>query len=214
VLAADQFMLIRKLADNLKSIFRWFDKDRVLAYPAIYKVCSETYYEKAILTLLDDVLDENGAVKDNASPELARIRMSLFKKRNELRRVFDKVIQKWSKSGYVADIEEAFLNGRRVVAVYAEHKRQVKGILLGESDTRKTSFVEPEETIELNNDVFALETDESREVYRILRELTAKLSMYAPLLQTYHQILGEYDFIRAKAKLAVDINGNFPLDNR
>jgi len=211
VLAADQFMLIRKLADNLKSIFRWFDKDRVLAYPALYKVCSETHYEKAILELLDDVLDENGTVKDNASAELARIRMSLFKKRNELRRVFDKVIQKWTKSGYVADIEEAFLNGRRVVAVYAEHKRQVKGILLGESDTRKTSFVEPEETIELNNDVFALETDESREVYRILRELTAKLSMYAPLLKIYHQILGEYDFIRAKAKLAIDINGNFPL---
>ena len=211
VLAADQFVLIRKLADNLKSIFRWFDKDRVLAYSALYKVCSETYYEKAILELLDDVLDENGIVKDNASPELARIRLSLFKKRNELRRVFDKVIQKWTKSGYVADIEEAFLNGRRVVAVYAEHKRQVKGILLGESDTRKTSFVEPEETIELNNDVFALETDESREVYRILRELTAKLSMYAPLLKIYHQILGEYDFIRAKAKLAIDINGNFPL---
>jgi len=211
MLASDQFMLIRKLADNLKSIFRWFDKDRILAYPALHKVCSETYYEKAILELLDDVLDENGIVKDNASAELARIRMSLFKKRNELRRVFDKIIQKWTKSGYVADIEEAFLNGRRVVAVYAEHKRQVKGILLGESDTRKTSFVEPEETIELNNDVFALETDESREVYRILRELTSKLSMYAPLLKIYHQILGEYDFIRAKAKLAIDINGNFPL---
>ncbi len=134
----------------------------------------------------------------------------MFKKRNELRRVFDKVVQKWSKAGYVADIEEAFLNGRRVVALYAEHKRQVKGILLGESDTRKTSFVEPEETIELNNDVFALETEESREVYRILRELTSKLSVYAALLTKYHDIIGEFDFIRAKGKLAVSINGNFP----
>ncbi len=156
-------------------------------------------------------LDENGTVKDTASDDLARIRMSLFRKRNELRRIFDKVIQKWTKSGYVADIEEAFLNGRRVVAVFAEFKRQVKGILLGESDTRKTSFVEPEETIELNNEVYSLETDESREVYRILRDLTKQLSVYAPLLKVYHDILGEYDFIRGKAKLAVDVNGHFPL---
>lgn len=211
VLGADQFLLIRKLADSLRNIFRWFDRDRILAYPALYKVISGSHYEKKILELLDEVLDEQGVVKDSASEELSRIRMSLFRKRNELRRVFDKVIQKWSKSGYVADIEEAFLNGRRVVAVYAEHKRQVKGILLGESDTRKTSFVEPEETIELNNDVFALETEESREVYRILRELTARLSAYAPLLKAYHDILGEFDFIRGKAKLALDVNGNFPL---
>jgi DNA mismatch repair protein MutS2 len=211
VLSGEQFMQVRKLAESLKNIFRWFDKDRKLAYPALFKVTEETYYEKTILELIDEVLDESGNVKDSASEELGRIRISLYRKRNELRRVFDKVIQKWTKSGYVADIEEAFLNGRRVVAVFAEHKRQVKGILLGESDTRKTSFIEPEETIELNNDVFSLETEESREVYRILRELTGKLSSYASLLKIYHDILGEYDFIRAKAKLAIDINGNFPL---
>src|SRR5208282_4255437 len=126
------------------------------------------------------------------------------------RRVFDRIVARLNKLGFAADIEEAFLNGRRVVAVFAEHKRQVKGILHGESDTRKTAFVEPEETIGLNNDIFSLETDESREVYRILRELTAKLAVYASLLKTYHDILGEYDFIQAKAKLAIDIQGNCP----
>ena len=87
---------------------------------------------------------------------------------------------------------------------------KVKGILHGESDTRKTSFIEPEETIGLNNDIFSLEHAETREIYRILRELTASLSVHAALLKTYHDILGEYDFIYAKAKLAVDINGNYP----
>lgn len=210
VLSTEQFVLVRKLAETVKSIFRWFDAEKRLAYLALAKVIAETYYEKLILEFIDEILDEAGNVKDNASEELSRIRVSLFKKRNELRRVFDKVVQKWSKAGYVADIEEAFLNGRRVVALYAEHKRQVKGILLGESDTRKTSFVEPEETIELNNDVFALETEESREVYRILRELTGKLSVYASLLTKYHDIIGEFDFIRAKGKLAISVNGNFP----
>ena len=210
VLGGEQLMDVRKLAENMQNIFRWFDNDKRIAYPALAKVIEHTYYEKTIIGLIDDVLDENGIVKDNASEELSRIRLALFRKRNELRRLFDKVLSKLNKAGYVADIEESFLNGRRVVALYAEHKRQVKGILHGESDTRRTSFIEPEETIELNNEVFSLENDERKEVYRILRELTAKLAVYAPLLKIYADILGEYDFINAKAKLAVETDGNYP----
>ena len=210
VLSGEQFIQIRKLAESMQKIFRWFDNERKLAYPGLARLIAETHYEKQILVCIDEVLDESGQVRDQASKELADIRMNLFRKRNELRKVFDRVISKLGKSGYVADIEEGFLNGRRVVAIFAEHKRQVKGILHGESDTRKTSFVEPEETIELNNEVFSLEYEENREVYRILRELTSKLSVHAYLLQVYHDILGEYDFIHAKARFAVDINGNYP----
>ncbi|MFT3824437.1 MAG: DNA mismatch repair protein MutS [Chitinophagaceae bacterium] len=213
VLDGEQLMQIRKLAASLQSIFRWFDAERRIAYPALLKVIENTYYEKTILLFIDEVLDENGTVKDNASDELSRIRLNLYKRRNELRRVFDKIVQKLSKAGYTADIDEAFLNGRRVVAVFAEQKRQVKGILHGESDTRKTAFIEPEETIELNNEIFALENEERREVYRILRELTGRLSVYASLLAVYHEVLGEYDFIRSKARLAIDMNGNYPLLN-
>ena len=211
VLNEEQLVNIRKLADAMKQVFHWFDAERKIAYPTLLRVIADSYYEKAIILLIDDVLDEYGNVKDNASKELAQIRMSLVRKRSELRRAFDRVVAKWNKSGYVSDIEEAFLNGRRVIAVHAEYKRQVKGILLGESDTRKTSFIEPEETIELNNDVFTLEHDESREVYRVLRELTRQLSVYALLLKDYHGIVGEYDFIRAKAKLAADMNGSYPV---
>ena len=211
VLGGEQFMDIRKLAENMQDIFRWFDNERRIAYPALAKVIEHTYYEKVIVACIDEVLDENGIVKDNASEELSRIRTSLFRKRSDLRRMFDRILSKLNKAGYVADIEESFLNGRRVVALYAEHKRQVKGILHGESDTRRTSFIEPEETIELNNDIFSLEHEEKKEVYRILRELTARLSVYASLLKTYSDVLGEYDFISAKAKLAIDVNGNYPL---
>ena len=210
-LSGEQFLQIRRLAESMQSIFRWFDPERRVAYPALARVIENTHYEKAIITAIDEVLDESGTVRDNASEELANIRLSLFRRRNELRRVFDRILSKLGKAGYVADIEESFLNGRRVVAIFAEHKRQVKGILHGESDTRRTSFVEPEETIELNNEVFSLEHAESKEVNRILRELTARLSAHAPLLQVWHDILGEYDFIRAKAKLAADMNGSLPL---
>lgn len=211
VLVGEQLMQVRKLAESIEKIFRWFDSERRQAYNAMAKVIENTYYEKVIIEMVDEVLDDYGQVKDNASEELKNIRMSLYRKRNELRRMFEKIITKLNKQGYLADIEESFMSGRRVVAVFAEQKRTVKGILHGESDSRKTAFVEPEETIELNNQVHELENDERKEVYRILRELTGKLSVYAALLSTYHSIVGEYDFIRAKAKLAADIRGEFPV---
>jgi DNA mismatch repair protein MutS2 len=211
VLAEEQLINIRKLAENARSIYHWFDTERRIAYPALSKVIEDSYYEKVILELINDVLDESGTVKDDASEALGDIRMNLYRKRNELRREFDKVLRKLQKQGYVADIEESFLNGRRVVALFAEQKRQVKGILHGESESRRTVFVEPEETIELNNDIFSLENEERREVYRILRDLTASLSIYASLLTTYHNILGEFDFIRAKARLGIDMQANYPM---
>ncbi len=160
--------------------------------------------------MIDEIVDEAGMLKDNASEELAKIRMSLFRKRNELRKVFDRIVSKLNKQGYLADIEESFMNGRRVLAVFAEQKRMIKGVLHAESDSRKTSFIEPEETTELNNEIFSLEYDETKEVFRILRTLTQQLSIYAALLKTYHDIAGEFDFIKAKARLAIDIGGNFP----
>ncbi len=182
-LSGEQFLQIRKLADALRQIFHWFDRERRLAYSGLASVIKDSYYEKAIIQYIDEILEENGQVRDKASPELADIRMSLFRKRNELRRLFDRIVAKLNKSGFVAETEEAFLNGRRVVAFFAEHKRQVKGILHGESDSRKTSFIEPEETIGLNNEIFSLEHAESREVNRILRELTGRLSVYAPFTE-------------------------------
>ncbi|HEX7691068.1 MAG TPA: MutS2/Smr-associated SH3 domain-containing protein [Sediminibacterium sp.] len=210
MLTGEQWMPVRRLADNTRNIFRWFDAERRSSFPALVKIIEGTYYEKQIIELIDEILDENGNVKDTASEDLQRIRMGLFRKRNELRRVFEKVLSKLFKAGYSADIEESFSNGRRVVAVFSEHKRQVKGILHGESDSRKTAFIEPEETIELNNDIFALEHEEGREIQRILRELTSRIAPYAGLLQQYLEISGEFDFAKAKARLALDMNGQLP----
>jgi DNA mismatch repair protein MutS2 len=211
MLTGDQCLLVKKLSNNIQQIFRWFDAERRTAYPNLAMVINGCYHEKMIQQLIDEIIDEYGAVKDNASEDLANIRLSLYKKRNELRRVFDKIVGKLNKLGYLSDIEESFMNGRRVLAVFAEQKRMIKGILHAESDSRKTSFIEPEETTGLNNDIFSLENEETKEVYRILRKLTQQLSAYADLLHQYYIITGEFDFIRAKAKFAQDINGQLPL---
>ena len=209
-LSGEQFLQIKSLGENINNIYRWFDNERRQAYPFLTKVVEHSYYDKNIIAFIDEIIDEAGNVKDNASEDLQKIRMSLYKKRNELRRMFEKVLAKLAKAGYSADIDESFSSGRRVVAVFSEHKRQVKGILHGESDSRKTAFIEPEETIQLNNDLFSLEYEESKEVQKILRGLTKRLNVFAPLLQSYLEIIGEFDFIKSKAKLAIEMNGNLP----
>ncbi|GAC1386729.1 MAG: hypothetical protein NVSMB45_16410 [Ginsengibacter sp.] len=210
VLTGQQFLEIKKLTETINRIRKWFDLERAVSFSALHAVIGETRYEKTIITAIDEVLDEQGNVKDSASHELAEIRQSLYKKRNELRRLFDKIVSKLNKLGYLADIEESFMNGRRVLAVFAEQKRMVKGILHGESESRRTAFIEPEETIDYNNGIFSLEAQEQREIYKVLLKLTKKLSIHAGLLKQYLEITGEYDFIRAKAKLAIDINGSLP----
>ncbi len=79
-LSGENFLQIRKLAENMHNIFRWFDKDKRIAYPALFKVIADTYYEKIIVELINDVLDDNGNVRDNASETLSDIRMKLFRK--------------------------------------------------------------------------------------------------------------------------------------
>lgn len=210
-LSGEHFLQIRRLADHMHQLFRWFDAERRETYPALSVILEGSYYEKHIIQWIDEVIDEGGQVKDSASDDLRNIRMNLFRRRNELRKVFERIVQKLNKQGYLADIEESFLNGRRVLAVFAEQKRMVKGVLHGESESRRTTFIEPEETMELNNQVFSLEHEESREVSRILRQLTARLQVHAALLQQYLIIMGEYDFTRAKARLAQDMQANYPM---
>lgn len=210
VLERKHFLSIKKMASSIKQVFRWFDNERRLAYPHLASVTDNIYFEKNIIELIDHVFDEDESIRDSASPELGNIRLALFRKRNELRKLFDRISTRMNKLGYLADIEESFINGRRVLAVFAENKRAIRGMVHGESDTRRTTFIEPEETTQLNNEVYDLENEERREIHRILLQLTGDLRHYQPLLTGYHEVLGEFDFIKARAELAIKYRGNLP----
>jgi DNA mismatch repair protein MutS2 len=209
VLSGEQLLAVQQLAFNTRDILLWFKKNNEL-FAALRTLSARVVYEKQIPEQITAVIDEMGIVRDNASRELMNIRADLGRVRSEARRVFEGVLRKLSKLGYLADIGESFLNGRRTAAVLAEYKRVVKGILHGESDTQKTVFIEPEETTVLNNELFMLERAEAREVHRILVQLTKDLSVHGPLLEQYYHMCGLYDFIRAKAQLAIAMNGNMP----
>jgi len=209
VLNEEQLMAIQQLALNAKDILQWFRKQNDL-FPNLKSLTDKTVYEKKISDIINGVIDESAHVRDTASKELMRIRSEMASRRNEVRKAFEAVLRKLNKLRYLADISEAFINNRRVVAVLAENKRIVKGILHGESDSQKTVFIEPEDTIELNNTIASLERAEIREIQRILAQTTALLSVFHTHLSGYYHLCGLFDFIRAKALLAIDMNACMP----
>lgn len=209
VLHGPELLSIRHLALCVQHILQWFKKHNGL-YPHLELPAKDLHYEPFIAQTIRSVIDDNGLVPDHASPQLLQIRNEMVQQRVQLRKIFEGILRKLNRQGYLADIAESFINGRRTVAVFAEQKRIVKGILHGESDSGKTVFIEPEETIELNNELASLERAESREVHRILAAATESLAPYAPLLRTYYALTGTYDFIRAKALFAQDIHATLP----
>jgi DNA mismatch repair protein MutS2 len=209
VLSGEQLISFQQLAITIRDILLWFKRHNDI-FPHLRGLTEKITYEKEIAVIVSSVLDEMGQVRDNASRELMQIRSQLSSMRQELRKQFEGVLRKLNKAGYLADTSEGFLNGRRVVAVFAEHKRIVKGILHGESETQKTVFIEPEETIALNNEIFSLERAEQREIHRILAQATAALAVYHPQLDSYYYLCGLLDFIRAKGVLANDMNAEMP----
>lgn len=209
VLKGDDFVDLSRLTLTVRDILLWLKRQNGL-YLRLEAIAIPVIYQKEILKTINETIDDSGMVRDSASQELMQIRHDIEKKRVQLRKVFEGIVRKLGKQGYLADISESFMNGRRTVAVVAEQKRIVKGIMHGESESGKTVFIEPEETIELNNELASLEREEGREVYRILKQLTAELSIFHEDFEAYLEMVGIYDYIRAKALLARDMDASMP----
>jgi DNA mismatch repair protein MutS2 len=209
VLSPQQVLQIGKVLSLTAMVFGFF-KDRTVAYPLLFARIGDWTYDKEILAGIQAVMDDNGFVLSSASPDLSRIRKNLGRKRAEAEQVYQHVIQKFRKNGWLTESEESWRSGRRVISIQAEQKRSAKGIIHDLSATGKTCFIEPEEAIGINNLVLSLEEEERAEVLRILRELTAFLRGHHTLLQAYFDLLGRYDAIGAKARLAMKMKAALP----
>jgi DNA mismatch repair protein MutS2 len=210
ILTEKQFVNIKNVSLIVNDVYR-FINEREVQFPFMKLLLQDVYVTQDIVKAIEKIIDETAQVRSSASRTLADIRHELSSKRREAERKFRQFINDLNKLGWLRENEENFYNGRRVLAVMAEHKRDVKGIVHGSSDTGKTSFIEPNVTVELNNDIAELEGEERREIYKLLRELTQNLRPFAELIKNYHVLLTQLDFIRAKALFAIEINGHHPI---
>ena len=204
-----QLMNLRDVSDTINNLLKFLEnKESVL--PGICSIFENVYITKEIIEPIDRVIEPSGLVRSSASKALAEIRSELAHARKELDKVFRQQLAQLRKLGWLADTEESVYHGRRVLAIVSEQKRTVKGMVQGSSDTGKTTFIEPIETVDLNNEVFDLISRERREIMRILQQLTGELRHFLPLIKHYDQALSEFDFNRAKALLAKELNASMP----
>lgn len=209
VLQGDQLAGILTNTISTKDVFRFFEL-RKEQYPELEAIIEDVNFEKEIIEIIVEVVDDAGVIKSTASAELSRIRKSISKQRIESDRVYISVINRYRKEGWLTDAAETYRNGRRVLSVAAEQKRALKGIIHDVSATGKTAFIEPEEVISINNIIAELLEEEKREIQIILKATTAKLRRFHALIESYLAILATFDFIRSKALLAGDTNSNLP----
>lgn len=156
-----------------------------------------------LLKALDQIIDEKGKIRNNASKELQLIRSQLIYEEGRLRKVMERILKDARAKGLTSeDATMTIRGGRMVIPVAAEYKRKLRGFIHDESATGQTVFMEPEEALDINNEIRDLEYMEKREIIRILTKLTDQLRPAIPALRKATNFLGLMDFIRAKAKFA------------
>lgn len=204
-----QLLRVMQTAAVCNTMIR-FLKGKRQVLPALHELVVHVEPLPQVVSDIDAVVDHDGAVKNSASPELARIRRQVAEKRRESDRRFYHYVSDLRKKGYLRENEEGFFNGRRTLAVLVEYKSEVPGFVHGKSESGKTIFIEPGATIAINNEAAELEIDEQREVNRVLRELCLQLHPHAAALKTLLDVLVQVDLLRAKALLAIGLNACLP----
>jgi len=165
---------------------------------------------RALLKDLEGKILPDGSVADRASVALARLRRDIERQRKSIQGSLERFLKSHQEEGVLQEEFVTIRNERFVVPIVAGQRRKIDGVIHGASASGHTLFVEPLETIDLNNELVRLTEEETQEVYRILRELTARLRGYAESIRQTMAALGELEMIFAKARFAVDFDCAIP----
>ncbi|NNE25831.1 MAG: endonuclease MutS2 [Saprospiraceae bacterium] len=211
VLELESYLKLYDYLRNVDAISQFFkSKEKQEQLPLLFAIAQQIEFDSGLLKNFEKIFSEDGKLKPSASPELKKIFSQISSKERELDQVFNGIISKFKKMGYLTDNLESYKNSRRVLSVAAEAKRKIKGIIHDESATGKTVFIEPEASVELNNMLFDLEAQKRLEVYKILKTLSANLRPYIEEFDLWQKILVRYDVIRSKALFAKSYEGKRP----
>ena len=192
------------------------DDEKVPRYPELRALTENVVIYPDIIKKIDGILDAFGQIRDNASKQLADIRRQLTSTMGSISKTLNAILRNAQSEGLVEkDVSPSMRDGRLVIPVNPAFKRKIKGIVHDESASGKTVYIEPSEVVEANNRIRELESEERREIIRILTEFADYLRPFLPDLAVSYDFLAEIDFIRAKARFALQINAIMPsLENR
>jgi DNA mismatch repair protein MutS2 len=211
----EEMVQLRQSLSAIKAIKAFFTKKEPEQFPYLKKLIRRIVVHDFVKDRINRILNNQGHIKDNASPALKNIRISLYEKQNNVSSRINKLFKEAQKDGIVTpEAQLTIRNGRTVIPVYSKQKRKIKGYIHDESATGQTTYIEPSEIVELNNEIRELKFAENREITRILIAFADDIRPYIPELHENYNILGDIDLIRAKALFALRIGAHLPDINQ
>lgn len=202
---------LRRALEAVRRVVDFIAKKEAEQFPRLHELIHGVELFPDIIRRIDQILDKFGKIKDNASHELASIRRQIIQVQSSVSRSLNQILRQAQADGYVEkDVTPTLREGRLVIPVSPAFKRKLSGIVHDESASGKTVYIEPAQVVEANNRIRELEGEERREVIRILSEFTVFLRPFTEAVIESQFFLGEIDFLRAKALLAIKINAIKP----
>lgn len=196
---------LRRSLQTINDIVRFLTGDEEnISYPALRELAGDILTFPQIIRNIDSILDKYGKIKDNASPELLRIRREISSAMAGISKSLNNILRSAQAEGVVEkDTAPTMRDGRLVIPVAPGLKRKIKGIVHDESASGKTVYIEPAEVVEANNRIRELESEERREIIRILTSFADSIRPMANDMIDSYRFLAKIDFIRAKAVFSI-----------
>ncbi len=202
---------LKRSVETVKDIINFFKNRDESKYPALKSICRDVKTYPYVLDSINRIIDKHGVIKDNASSRLKEIRSELEGKASQVSKRLNAILKQAQADGLVdSDTPASLRNGRGVIPVNVHNKRKIRGLIHDQSASGKTVFIEPEEIVEINNDIIELEYEEKREIVRILTAFADNIRPYIDDLLESNFFLGEIDLIRAKALLGNQLHSIRP----
>lgn len=208
-LTEEEFFQVLLSIKTVFTIINYF-KEREGVYSSLETLFDYLPVERAIVREIEGVIDGKGKMRPNASVLLQQLSNDIHRAEADARKRMNQLYKEAQNQGWTSEGSLTYRDGRLCIPLLAENKRKIKGFVHDESSTGQTVFLEPEEVFHLNNNIRDLEFARRREKLRILIELTDSLRPNIPLLLSYHDLLGKFDFIRAKALFAIETASTMP----
>ncbi len=211
-ISLEDLFALKPSLNALSYILKFGQSEARQDYPELCALTDGIEVDPIVFTEANRLVDDKGEMPDNASPELAEIRRDIHRKQGGIERRIRQIMSDAKTSGWVDPKAELTLrDGRMVIPVHAGDKRALKGFIHDESATGQTVYIEPAEIVETSNEIKELEYAERREIQRILIQFTDRIRPSLPALLKAWNLMGQLDFIRAKALLAQQIGGVKPV---
>jgi len=211
-LPAESLLLLRTSYDCYSNCITFISETSANSFPHLHSLIGAQAIEPFIARGINRIVDNDGNIRDNASPALLEIRKSLSRMIHMIDKKIAQALTQAKLDKLVPpETEIAIREGHAVIPVHSANKRKISGVIIDESATGQTSYIEPTEVFELRNSIRELELAERREIVKILIEFADELRPHILLLKESLDFLGQLDFLRAKALLAIETGAMKPV---